>query len=32
MDIIPGLADVPVAYTKICLLDGKNGRLIYRGC
>jgi citrate synthase len=32
MDIIPGLADVPVAYTKICLLDGKNGKLIYRGC
>jgi citrate synthase len=31
MDIIPGLADVPVAYTKICLLDGKNGKLIYRG-
>jgi len=31
MDIIPGLADVPVAHTKICLLDGKNGKLIYRG-
>jgi len=31
MDIISGLADVPVAYTKICLLDGKNGKLIYRG-
>jgi citrate synthase len=23
MDIIPGLTDVPVAYTKIYLLDGK---------
>ncbi len=31
MEVIPGLADVPVKYSKICLLDGKNGRLIYRG-
>ena len=31
MEVIPGLADVPIAYTKICLLDGKNGKLIYRG-
>jgi len=31
MNLILGLADVPVAHTKICLLDGKNGKLIYRG-
>ena len=31
MEVIYGLADVPITYTKICLLDGKNGKLIYRG-
>jgi len=31
MNLILGLVDVPVAHTKICLLDGKNGKLIHRG-
>ncbi|MCE9534072.1 MAG: citrate synthase [Planctomycetes bacterium] len=31
MEIIPGLADVPVAKSAVSLIDGKNARLAYRG-
>ncbi len=31
MEIVPGLADVPVAKSAVSLIDGKNARLAYRG-
>ena len=31
MEIVPGLADVPVAKSAISLIDGKRARLAYRG-
>jgi len=31
MEIIPGLADVPVAKSAVSLIDGKRARLAYRG-
>ncbi len=31
MEIVPGLADVPVAKSAVSLIDGKRARLAYRG-
>ncbi len=31
MEIVPGLADVPVAKSAVSLIDGKKAQLAYRG-